>query len=154
VLTRDSDKKAQKQAAKDAEREAAQAEKERQEFLASPVGQARTAYEAGDLFFQFAAPISETKRTVMAVLGGSKDMTKSETTHVMFSAKLKRRAGSSKTSAMSSNRPDQSAVTSSPRQGRPRVSPGTSWASIYFVGLPRTPTALDNGQRSPRKLLA
>jgi hypothetical protein len=81
VLTRDSEKKAQKQAAKDAEREAAQAEKERQEFLASPVGQARTAYEAGDLFFQFAAPISETKRTVMAVLGGSKDMTKNETTH-------------------------------------------------------------------------
>jgi hypothetical protein len=81
VLTRDSEKNAQKQAAKDAEREAAQAEKERQEFLASPVGQARTAYEAGDLFFQFAAPISETKRTVMAVLGGSKDMTKSETTH-------------------------------------------------------------------------
>jgi hypothetical protein len=49
--------------------------------LASPVGQARTAHEAGDTFFPFAAPISETNRTVMAVLGGSKDTRKSETTH-------------------------------------------------------------------------
>lgn len=81
MLTRDSEKKAQKQAAKEEQRAAEQAEKERQEFLASPVGQARTAHEAGDMFFQFAAPISETKRTVMAVLGGSKDMRKSETTH-------------------------------------------------------------------------
>jgi hypothetical protein len=81
VLTRDSEKKAQKQAAKEEQRAAEQAEKERQELLASPVGQVRTAHEAGDMFFQFAAPISETKRTVMAVLGGSKDMRKSETTH-------------------------------------------------------------------------
>ncbi len=81
MLTRDSQKKAQKQAAKDEQRLAEQAEKERQEFLASPVGQARTAHEAGDKFFQFAAPITETKRTAMAVLGGSKDMKKSETTH-------------------------------------------------------------------------
>jgi hypothetical protein len=63
VLTRDSEKKAQKQAAKEEQRAAEQAEKERQEFFASPVGQARTAHEAGDMFFQFAAPISETKRT-------------------------------------------------------------------------------------------
>jgi hypothetical protein len=81
VLTRDSEKKAQKQAAKEEQRAAEQAEKERQEFLASPVGQARTAHEAGDIFFQFALPISETKRTAMAVLGGSKDMKKSETLH-------------------------------------------------------------------------
>lgn len=81
MLTRDSEKKAQKQAAKEERRAAEQAEKERQEFLASPVGQARTAHEAGDIFFQFALPISETKRTPMAVLGGSKDMKKSETLH-------------------------------------------------------------------------
>jgi hypothetical protein len=81
VLTRDSEKKAQKQAVKEEQRAAEQAEKERQEFLASPVGQARTAHEAGDMFFQFAAPISETKRTAMAVLGGSADMKKSETRH-------------------------------------------------------------------------
>lgn len=81
MLTRDSEKKAQKQAAKDAQLAAEQAEKERQEFLASPIGQARTAHEAGDRFFQFAAPLSETKRTTMAILGGSKEMKKSETTH-------------------------------------------------------------------------
>jgi hypothetical protein len=81
VLTRDSEKKAQKQAAREAEREAAQAEKAQQEFLASPIGQARTAHEAGDKFFQFAAPLSETKRTAMGVLGGSKDMKRTETTH-------------------------------------------------------------------------
>ena len=81
MLTRDSEKKAQKQAAKEEQLAAEQAEKERQEFLASPVGQARTAHEAGDIFFQFAAPISETKRTAMALLGGSKDMRKSESSH-------------------------------------------------------------------------
>ena len=81
MLTRDSEKKAQKQAAKEEQRAAEQAQKEQQEFLASPVGQARTAHEAGDMFFQFAAPISETKRTAMAVLGGSKDMKKSESRH-------------------------------------------------------------------------
>jgi hypothetical protein len=81
MLTRDSDKKAEKQAAKEAQRAAEQAERERQEFLASPVGQARTAHEAGDMYFQCAAPISETKRTVMAVLGGTKDLKKTENTH-------------------------------------------------------------------------
>lgn len=72
MLTRDSEKKAQKQAAKEAEKAAKDAERERQEFLASPVGQARTAYEAGDTFFQVSAPLSETKRTAMGVLGGDK----------------------------------------------------------------------------------
>jgi hypothetical protein len=81
LLTRDSEKRAQKQAAKEAQSAKEQAEKERQEFLASPIGQARTAHEAGDMFFQFVAPLSETRRTVMAVLGGSKDMKKTETTH-------------------------------------------------------------------------
>jgi hypothetical protein len=81
LLTRDPDKKAEKQAAKEAQQAAEQAEKERQAFLASPVGQARTAHEAGDMFFQFAAPIIETERTVMAVLGGTKDMKKTENTH-------------------------------------------------------------------------
>ena len=80
MLTRDSEKKAQKQTAKEEQRAAEQAEKERQEFLASPIGQARTAHE-GDMFFQFVAPLSETRRTVMAVLGGSKDMKKTETRH-------------------------------------------------------------------------
>jgi hypothetical protein len=43
LLTRDSEKKAQKQAAKEAQCAKEQAEKERQEFLASPISQARTA---------------------------------------------------------------------------------------------------------------
>jgi hypothetical protein len=82
MLTRDSDKKAEKHAAKEAEKAAKDAERERQEFLASPVGQARTAYEAGDVYFQFAAPITETKRTVMGVIGGDKNaVRRSDETH-------------------------------------------------------------------------
>jgi hypothetical protein len=72
----------EKKAAKAAAEAEQQAEKERQEFLASPIGQAQTAYEAGDMFFQFVAPISETRRTVMGILSGEKDaMKKSENTH-------------------------------------------------------------------------
>lgn len=82
MLTRDSEKKAEKKAAKEVEKTAKEAERDLQEFLASPVGQARTAYEAGDVYFQFAAPITETKRTAMGVLGGDKDaMKRTEQTH-------------------------------------------------------------------------
>jgi hypothetical protein len=107
LLTRESEKKAQKQAAKEAQSAKVQAEKERHEFLASPIGQARTAHEARDMFFQFVAPLSETRRTVMAVLGGSKDMKRPKPHTLTSWAESNERAGGLMMSATSSNRPAQ-----------------------------------------------
>jgi hypothetical protein len=55
-LTRDSEKKAQKQAAKEAESAKEQAEKERQEFLASPIGQALLSIQGKSLRAGVLAP--------------------------------------------------------------------------------------------------
>lgn len=71
MFTRDPDKKAEQQAAKaaaDAEKKAA---KEAEEFAKSPRGQARAAFEAGDAFFQYSGPLSETKRSISNIISGS-----------------------------------------------------------------------------------
>lgn len=46
------------EAQKEAERQAKAAEQARAAYLASPVGQAEAAYQAGQAFFQFAANVS------------------------------------------------------------------------------------------------
>jgi hypothetical protein len=78
VFQKDPDKQTAKEAARlEKQRSAEQAAEAKRvadawaAFRASPRGQARTAREAGAGFFQYAAPLSETTRTVMAVLGGT-----------------------------------------------------------------------------------
>jgi hypothetical protein len=53
----------------------------REAFLKTPKGQARTAAEAGDHFFQYMAPLSATTRGAMAVLSGTQDTKRSVAAH-------------------------------------------------------------------------
>ena len=77
MLKRDPDKQAQRdseklqrQAQQDIEKQRKQAEQEAKAFAATPRGQARNAFEAGDGFFQYAGALSETKRKATSMLTG------------------------------------------------------------------------------------
>lgn len=55
----------------EARRRARQAEKEAQEFRASPVGQARAAFERGDLLFQTSIDVMNQQAIIVAMIGSS-----------------------------------------------------------------------------------
>lgn len=72
LLQRKSD---EERAAEDAEKAsrlaAEQAEAERVAFLASPVGRARTAFEAGDAVFQYSIDVMNQKAIIAAMVGAA-----------------------------------------------------------------------------------
>jgi hypothetical protein len=51
--------------------EAEQREKERQAFFATPVGQARTAFERGDHVFQYAIDVMNQQAIIVAMVGST-----------------------------------------------------------------------------------
>lgn len=55
----------------EARRRARQAEKEAQEFQASPVGQARVAFERGDLLYQTSIDVMNQQAIIVAMVGSS-----------------------------------------------------------------------------------
>lgn len=57
-------------AAEQAERDRKAAERELKDFLASPVGQARTAFERGDHVFQYSHSVMSQKAEIIAMVGG------------------------------------------------------------------------------------
>lgn len=61
--------KAQRRATEAAEREQKQRERERAAFLASPVGQARTAFEQGDRVFQVEFEVMKQTAEIVAMMG-------------------------------------------------------------------------------------
>jgi hypothetical protein len=63
--------KAAAHARRQAEREAAQTERERQAFLRTPVGQARQAFESGDLLFQYAHDVESQEAVIVAMIGST-----------------------------------------------------------------------------------
>lgn len=76
LFTRSAEEKAAKeaerraqQAAKEAERQAQEERRRAEEFARSPAGQARAAAKAGAQIFQIALPLSETRASVVAMLG-------------------------------------------------------------------------------------
>jgi len=69
--------KNQAQQEKEARKQAEQAEKERQAFLRTPVGQARTAFERGDHIFQYSLDVMNQQAIIVAMVGSS---TKQKTT--------------------------------------------------------------------------
>ena len=62
---------AEQQAAEDAEKAARAAERERQAFLATPVGQAQTAFERGDQLFQYAHDVENQSAVIVAMVGST-----------------------------------------------------------------------------------
>jgi hypothetical protein len=88
---KDPDERAARDAAKadeHAAKEAAKAEEERRKeherFLASPVGQARTAFESGDAVFQATFTINETRAEVVSMVGAyAKTRAKDDPTSIL-----------------------------------------------------------------------
>ena len=54
-----------------AERAAAEAERDRQAFLKSPAGKARTSYERGDSVFQVSLDVMSQQAIIVAMVGGT-----------------------------------------------------------------------------------
>ena len=89
------DKELQKQAS--AERKAAEAEakaerqeqerveRERQAFLASPAGQARTAFERGDRLFQFEIDVKNTKAAVIPMVTATTNTSSTDPVQILNS---------------------------------------------------------------------
>lgn len=65
------ERKARDAQAKEEQRERERVEREREEFLASPAGQARTAFERGDHLFQFEIDVKDTKAVVIPMFGAT-----------------------------------------------------------------------------------
>jgi hypothetical protein len=63
--------KEQQRAANERRRHVEQLEKARREFFESPVGQARTAFERGDLLFQFSIDVMNQKAIIAPMMGGT-----------------------------------------------------------------------------------
>lgn len=61
----------QRRSEEEARRRVRQAEKEAQEFRASPVGQARSAFERGDLIFQTSIDVMNQQAIIVAMVGSS-----------------------------------------------------------------------------------
>jgi hypothetical protein len=92
VLKRDREKKAAKQQDKEARRtqaaldkQAAETEKRRREFYATPAGQARIAFQRGDHVFQYAIDVMSQKAIIVAMVGSSTSKSTHDPTVVLNS---------------------------------------------------------------------
>jgi hypothetical protein len=75
--------KAAKQAAAEQERAERQAKREHEKFLASPQGQARTAFENGDAVFQVDFAVMEQKAEVVAMVGAFNSVKSNDATQTL-----------------------------------------------------------------------
>lgn len=77
--------KNQAQQEKEARKQAEQAEKERQAFLRTPVGQARTAFERGDYIFQYSMDVMNQQAIIVAMVGSTTKQKTSDPVEVLNS---------------------------------------------------------------------
>jgi hypothetical protein len=66
-------------------KEAEQQERDRQAFLASPAGRARTAFERGDRVFQFSLDVLNTQPLIVPMVGSSTNSTSNDPTEILNS---------------------------------------------------------------------
>lgn len=77
------EERAAKLAAKETESARSAAQKEYEEFLASPVGQARTSFERGDRVFQCSHAVASQEAIIVAMVGSNVATTSSDPTEVL-----------------------------------------------------------------------
>ena len=70
---------AKRQAAKEAERAA----REREAFLRTPVGQARTAFERGDHLFQYAHDVENQDAVIVSMVGSTTNRSSSDPSEIL-----------------------------------------------------------------------
>ena len=75
--------KTRKQAAAEQQRAEMQAQREHELFLASPQGQARTAFDAGDALFQVDFPVMKQKAEVVAMVGAFNSAKTNDSTQIL-----------------------------------------------------------------------
>jgi hypothetical protein len=79
------ERKAAEAQAKAERQEQERIERERQEFLASPAGQARTAFERGDRLFQFEIDVKNTKAAVIPMVTATTNTTSTDPVEILNS---------------------------------------------------------------------
>jgi hypothetical protein len=73
----------EERAAKDAAKAAERAEKERQAFLQTPVGRARTAFERGDQLFQYSHEVESQDAVIVAMVGSATTQKSSDPSEIL-----------------------------------------------------------------------
>jgi hypothetical protein len=73
----------QEQARRDADKAAAQAERERQAFLGTPVGRARAAFDRGDVLFQYTHDVESQDAVIVAMVGSATTRRSSDPTEIL-----------------------------------------------------------------------
>ena len=75
--------KAAKRAEKEREVAATHARKEREAFLRTPIGQARTAFERGDHLFQYAHDVESQDAVIVSMVGSSTNRVSSDPSEIL-----------------------------------------------------------------------
>jgi hypothetical protein len=75
--------RAAERAEKDDQKRASEEEGRRRAFLRTPVGRARTAYEAGDRVFQYSHDVMSQQAIVIAMVGGKTKATSADPSEIL-----------------------------------------------------------------------
>lgn len=75
--------RAAQQGEKEAQKQREEAEKRRRAFLRTPVGRARTAYENGDLVFQYSHDVMSQQAVIVAMVGSTTNATSADPSAIL-----------------------------------------------------------------------